>query len=253
MIKYLQELEIALDHANKANEDAQKNIRRYIDSIKELQAQIGEEQRRRDEFRESFINAEKKLALEKMEHDELVGIVDNLQRLKKQLEIDLNDLQVRNNELRADNAALHAAKSKLDAELTLLAADYSEAAAEVQSADERTKRAAFEAAKVAEDLKNQQERSNQVERHKKNLEYQAKEMQAKIEEAEQAALKGGAKIIAKLETRLKGVEAQYESEQRRIADAAKNLSKSDRKARELQFQVILNIYTVVSHVDLFAG
>uniref|UniRef100_A0AC34QQA2 Myosin heavy chain n=1 Tax=Panagrolaimus sp. JU765 TaxID=591449 RepID=A0AC34QQA2_9BILA len=236
-INYLQELEIALDHANKANEDAQKNIRRYIDTIKELQAQIAEEQRRRDEFRENFVSAEKRLSIEKMEHDELVGIVDNLQRIKKQLEVDLNDLQVRNNELRADNAALHAAKAKLEAELTLLSADYSEAAAEVQSADERTKRAAFEAAKVAEELKNQQERSNQVERHRKNLEYQAKEMQAKIEEAEQAALKGGAKIIAKLETRLKAVESEYESEQRRLADAGKNLSKSDRKARELQFQV----------------
>lgn len=230
-------MEIALDHANKANEDAQKNIRRYIDSIKELQAQIAEEQRRRDEFRESFVNTEKRLSIEKVEHDELLGITENLHRIKKQLELDLNDLQVRNNELRSDNTVLHAAKAKLENELTLLSADYSEAAAEVHSAEDRTKRAAMEAAKVAEDLKNQQERTNQCERQKKNFEYQAKEMQAKIEEAEQAALKNGAKVIAKLETRLKSVESEFESEQRRISDAAKNLSKSDRKARELQFQV----------------
>lgn len=33
----INELEIALDHANKANVDAQKNIRKYQDQIKELQ------------------------------------------------------------------------------------------------------------------------------------------------------------------------------------------------------------------------
>lgn len=37
LITCFQELEIALDHANQANEDAQKNIRRYTDQIRELQ------------------------------------------------------------------------------------------------------------------------------------------------------------------------------------------------------------------------
>uniref|UniRef100_A0A7E4VFX9 Myosin motor domain-containing protein n=1 Tax=Panagrellus redivivus TaxID=6233 RepID=A0A7E4VFX9_PANRE len=233
----INELEIALDHANKANEDAQKNIRRYLEQIKEIQQTIGEEQRRRDEFREKYVTTDKKLASAKGEHDELVGLVDGLERVKKHLEVELNDLQIQNNELRADNAALHSAKSKLDGELALLRADYSEAANEVATAEDRSKRASFEAAKLAEELKNQQERSNAVDRHRKNLEYQTKEMQVKIEEAEQAALKGGAKIVAKLEGRLKAIETEFESEQRRHADAAKNLSKSDRKGRELQFQV----------------
>lgn len=36
----INELEIALDHANKANVDAQKNIRKYQDQIKELQVPL---------------------------------------------------------------------------------------------------------------------------------------------------------------------------------------------------------------------
>ncbi len=36
----INELEIALDHANKANADAQKNIKRYHEQIRELQASI---------------------------------------------------------------------------------------------------------------------------------------------------------------------------------------------------------------------
>lgn len=61
-------------------------------------------------------------------------------------------------------------------------------------------------------------------------------MQAKIEEAEQAALKGGAKTVLKLEQHLKSIENELETEQRRGAEAAKNLGKADRRARELQFQ-----------------
>jgi myosin heavy chain 6/7 len=36
----INELEIALDHANKANSDAQKNLRRFQDQIKDLQMQV---------------------------------------------------------------------------------------------------------------------------------------------------------------------------------------------------------------------
>lgn len=36
----INELEIALDHANKANADAQKNIKLYQDQIKDLQSQV---------------------------------------------------------------------------------------------------------------------------------------------------------------------------------------------------------------------
>lgn len=37
ILLYFKELEIALDHANRANVDAQKNIKRYQDNIRELQ------------------------------------------------------------------------------------------------------------------------------------------------------------------------------------------------------------------------
>ena len=36
----INELEIALDHANKANSDAQKNLRRLQEQIKEIQMQV---------------------------------------------------------------------------------------------------------------------------------------------------------------------------------------------------------------------
>jgi myosin heavy chain 6/7 len=43
----INDLEIALDHANKANADAQKNLKRTQEQIRELQLQVEEEQRSR--------------------------------------------------------------------------------------------------------------------------------------------------------------------------------------------------------------
>lgn len=62
---------MALEHANRANDEAQKNIHRYNDQCKELQAQIDEDQRRRNEFREKFLIAEKRYQSLKQEHEEL--------------------------------------------------------------------------------------------------------------------------------------------------------------------------------------
>lgn len=45
-----QELEVALDHANRANADAQKTIKRYQEQIRELQMQVEDEQRQKDDL-----------------------------------------------------------------------------------------------------------------------------------------------------------------------------------------------------------
>lgn len=54
-------------------------------------------------------------------------------------------------------------------------------------------------ARVAEELRLEQEHTLHLERVKKGLEAQLKEMGGRLEEAEQMALKGGKKIIQKLE------------------------------------------------------
>lgn len=94
-----------------------------------------------------------------------------------------------------------------------------------------------DAARLAEELRQEQEHSQHVERLRKGLEQQIKEMQVRLDEAEAAALKGGKKIIAKLEERIRALESELDGEQRRFQDANKNYSKAERRVRELQFQV----------------
>merc|ERR1712049_80159 len=66
-------------------------------------------------------------------------------------------------------------------------------------------------------------------------EAQIKEMQAKLDEAETNALKGGKKAMNKMETRIRELESELEAESRRQADAQKSLNKSERRIKELTF------------------
>ena len=55
---------------------------------------------------------------------------------------------------------------------------------------------------MAEELKKEQDTSAHLERMKKNLDQTVKDLQHRLEEAEQLALKGGKKQIQKLEARV---------------------------------------------------
>ena len=50
------------------------------------------------------------------------------------------------------------------------------------------------------------------------------------------ALKNGRKAAAKMEARIKELENELDGEQRRLADASKNMRKAERKVKEMEFQ-----------------
>merc|ERR1719347_1292277 len=74
-----------------------------------------------------------------------------------------------------------------------------------------------------------------LERDKKLLEAQVKDAQSRLDEAEQNALKGGKKAMAKMDTRIRELEFELDAENRRFADAQKNLRKSERHVKELTY------------------
>ena len=55
---------------------------------------------------------------------------------------------------------------------------------------------------MAEELKKEQDTSSHLERMKKNLEVTVKDLQHRLDEAENLALKGGKKQLQKLESRV---------------------------------------------------
>ncbi|KAL1237357.1 Myosin-4 [Trichinella pseudospiralis] len=233
----INELEIALDHANKANADAQKNIKMYQDQVKELQMHIEDEQRQREEIREQFHASEKRCAMLQSEKEEYMTASEQAERARRQAEAELYELREQVNELSSTNASLSAIKRKLEGELQALHAELDDTLNELKKVDEQCKKAMTDAARLAEELRQEQEHSMHVERMRKGLEQQVKEMQVRLDEAEQAALKGGKKIIQKLEQRIRELEQELDLEQRRHQETDKNMRKQDRRIKETEFQL----------------
>lgn len=93
-----------------------------------------------------------------------------------------------------------------------------------------------DAARLADELRAEQDHAQTQEKLRKALETQIKELQIRLDEAENNALKGGKKAIQKLEQRVRDLENELDGEQRRHADAQKNLRKAERRIKELSFQ-----------------
>ena len=75
-----------------------------------------------------------------------------------------------------------------------------------------------DAARLADELRAEQEAAQGMERNRRGLEYQVKDMQTKLDEAEQLAMKGGRKVVQRLEQRIRELEGQLDEEQRRLVD-----------------------------------
>lgn len=73
---------------------------------------------------------------------------------------------------------------------------------ECRNAEEKAKKAITDAAMMAEELKKEQDTSAHLERMKKNMEQTIKDLQHRLNEAEQIAMKGGKKQMQKLEARV---------------------------------------------------
>merc|ERR1711976_1092784 len=80
--------------------------------------------------------------------------------------------------------------------------------------------------------KKEQDQSSHLERMKKNMEGNVKDLQHRLDEAEQVALKGGRKQVQKMEARVRELENELDSEQRRTADGIK----ASRKVKEVTYQ-----------------
>ena len=106
---------------------------------------------------------------------------------------------------------------------------------EAKLSEEKAARAMIDAARLADELRAEQDFAMTLEKDRKLLEAQCKDAQSRADEAEVNALKGGKKAMIKMETRIRELESELDAENRRLGDANKNLRKTERKVKELTF------------------
>lgn len=113
----INELEIALDHSNKANSDLQKHIKKLHAEMKLQQAHIEEEQRLASEYREQYAASERRANGLCGELEESRSLLEQSDRGRRHAESELADTQEQLSTLTAHNNSLSLAKRKLESEM----------------------------------------------------------------------------------------------------------------------------------------
>nr|XP_055121869.1 myosin-7B [Symphalangus syndactylus] len=232
----LNDLELQLGHATRQATEAQAATRLMQAQLKEEQAGRDEEQRLAAELREQAQALERRASLLAAELEELRAALEQGERSRRLAEQELLEATERLNLLHSQNTGLLNQKKKLEADLAQLSGEVEEAAQERREAEEKAKKAITDAAMMAEELKKEQDTSAHLERMKKTLEQTVRELQARLEEAEQAALRGGKKQVQKLEAKVRELEAELDAEQKKHAEALKGVRKHERRVKELAYQ-----------------
>ncbi|KAK0395608.1 hypothetical protein QR680_001355 [Steinernema hermaphroditum] len=229
--------EIALDHANKANQDAQKTIKSYLEQLKTLQTQVEEEQRQRDSCKENLMSAEKRLVVAESEKEDLLAEVAQVETLKNQLEVELSSMRNEHNDVHAQHTALNAVKRKAETELSQLKKELDDALENLKNGEDRLRKTQIDTEKLSENLRNEREHSDHLKRVQSSLEHQIADLHHKVDDAQTAAMKGGQKTISSLEARILAAEKNLEAERRKHQEIIKEYGRQDRKVRELHFQL----------------
>merc|ERR1712088_524903 len=229
------ELETALEHANAANQETQKTIKRYHQRLREVQARFEEETRAKAIAQDNLIAAERRCNTNQNALEEARTLLEQSDRNRRMIEQELQDTNETLSDQTCTNQAIQGAKSKCEAEMNNLGHDLDEMVSEAKMSEDKAQHAMIDAARLAEELRAEQESAMMLDRDKKLLEAQVKDAQARLDEAEQTALKGGKKAIAKMETRIRELESELDAENRRLGDASKNLRKSERRVKELAY------------------
>ncbi|KAK2522705.1 hypothetical protein Q9966_012360 [Columba livia] len=213
----LNEMEIQLSHANRQAADAQKNLRNAQGVLKDTQIHLDDALRGQEDLKEQVAMVERRANLLQAEVEELRAALEQTERSRK-------------------NTSLINTKKKLETDITQIQSEMEETVQEARNAEEKAKKAITDAAMMAEELKKEQDTSAHLERMKKNLDQTVKDLQHRLDEAEQLALKGGKKQIQKLEARVRELEGEVDAEQKRSAEAVKGVRKYERRVKELTYQ-----------------
>ncbi|GCC37460.1 hypothetical protein chiPu_0015964 [Chiloscyllium punctatum] len=232
----LNEMELQLNHANRQAAESQKLLRNLQAQYKDIQLELDETIQQKDDYKEQIAAAERHSNLLVAELEELRAVLEQSERGRKLAEQELLEATERVNLLHSQNTGLINQKKKLENDINSLSSEVEEAVQECRNAEDKAKKAITDAAMMAEELKKEQDTSAHLERMKKNMEQTTKDLQLRLNEAEQIALKGGKKQIQKLETRVRELESELETEQRKNAESLKGLRKYERRIKELTYQ-----------------
>merc|ERR1711992_450608 len=187
----INELEIGLDHANKANSEGLKSVKRYQNQLRETIQAFEDEARSRAQIIEQVGICERKAAALSGEVEESKALLDSAGRTQRQLQNDIADSRAAVNNMQTINARDMTAKRQLESSIHTLQAEVDGMLVAAKNAEEKAKKAMVDAARLADELRAEQEHVSTLGTGKNSLSNALGELEGRLSDAENAALKGG--------------------------------------------------------------
>merc|ERR1712127_400935 len=232
----INEFEIALDHANKANNEALKSIKHYQGQMRDAEVQHEAAARLRQEMAEKASLAERRSNALQGEMEEARALLDSAERGKRQTEAELTEARMAVNEMNNVNSRAGADKRRLEGAVHTLQAEIDDMLHQAKSSEEKAKKAMVDAARLADELRAEQDHVSVQSKNKRSLETSMANMENQLAATNDSAMKGGKQAMAKLESRIRELEIELGSSQSRTTDNMKSHQKAERKIKELAFQ-----------------
>nr|XP_010969056.2 myosin-15 isoform X2 [Camelus bactrianus] len=232
----LTELELQLSCANRQVSDTTKSLGQLQIQIKDLRVQLEDSTQLNSELKEQVAVAERRSSLLQSELEELRSLQEQTERGRRLAEDELLEATEKINLFHTQNTSLLSQKKKLEVDVARMQKEAEEAVQGCQNAEEKARKAATEVENMSEELKKEQDTNAHLERMRKNMEQTIKDLQERLANAEQTALMGNRKQIQKLESRVRELEGELESEVRRKAEAQRGARRLERSIKELTYQ-----------------
>merc|ERR1711983_722219 len=137
----INELEIALDHANKANSEGHKSVKRYQTQLREVEGLFEEETRQRRELSERAGLADRKATALQGEVEESRSLLDSANRSKNQTEMELSEARVAVNDMTTINSKAGADKRRLESAVHTMHAEIDDMLSQAKNSEEKAKKA----------------------------------------------------------------------------------------------------------------
>merc|ERR1712051_534123 len=231
----INELEIGLDQANKANAEGLKAIKRYQQQLRETIQGFEDEARSRQQITEQVGISERKAAALNGEMEESRALLDSSDRANRQLGQEIADARLAVSEMQSINSRDLAVKRNLEGSIHTIQAEIDGMLLAAKNGEEKAKKAMIDAARLADELRAEQDHSTSLHATKKSLEAQLGEMESRLADAESHAMKEGKNALSKLELRIRELEAELGTTQAHTTESVKAFQRADLKVKELKF------------------
>merc|ERR1719429_234907 len=211
------------------------SVRRYQAQLKETIQLYEDEARSRSQIMEQVGISERKAAALSGELEESKALMDSSERAKRQLEMEIADGRNAVNNMQVINGRDMTAKRGLEGAIHTIQAEVDAMLGAAKNAEEKSKKAMVDAARLADELRAEQDHASSQASSKQSLNNQLGQLEARLADAENAAAKGGKAAMAKLENKVHELEAELAGTQDRTGEAAKAYQRAERKCKELVF------------------